>query len=247
MYLSKNHEDSALIADETRKQFFDHYAPHIPAGAWLDRIFYGLYKELFTEYDELVRAATQGSPISSIAFHTRNLFELWVWTHHCLADDKNAKKLYDDAARDGRDLLDRHATWAAEAGSTNAVDSFNDAKDRLSKAAAASGVDDINGNYDNVGQIAKQYPELKDYPIAFKTLSKFAHPTALNIVGLPPKAEELKPVFFDQGCLAFTKAVVQLAKRLVSPRQLRLYLIPLKQKETLLNGFFILEDKLNTL
>jgi hypothetical protein len=126
--------------------------------------------------------------IDSVAQAMRNLLELCIWTEFCGMSEANAKRFYDDAARDMRDMLE-----AVQSVYTS-VNKEPEARlagmiDGLKTDAPKFDIDDIEAEYMSVnnaaGVVGKQHPHAKFY----KAASKFAHPTALLLcMNDPPPA-----------------------------------------------------------
>lgn len=123
----------------------------------------------------LSRSKRRGD-IAVVAWLTRNLVELRVWVEYCAMSDDNALEFCDDAVRDlielnrkipGLDATTRAELDAAQAAlpSSKATHKFKDVKE----AASEAGLDQF-------------------YRTNFKSLSKFAHPTALSVMATPEDA-----------------------------------------------------------
>ena len=116
--------------------------------------------------------------IDSVAQAMRNLLEVCIWTEFCGTSETNAKRFYDDAARDMRDLME-----AVQSVYTS-INKEPERKlagmmDDLKTNAPKFDVDDIEARYMLVnsaaGVVGKQLP----HAMFYKAASKFAHPTAL--------------------------------------------------------------------
>lgn len=212
-------EENIAIADyfynsvqaDLVKQFNNKFGATIPSKAWRERILYGFGEQSFSEYKELKFSYDNGRSLSAIAFHSRNLLELKIWVHHCLADEKNLRSFFEDAGRDGRQLIDAFVNW--EGVNSELGQQAKAARDKLEESAKNHGVESIDGTYQSVGNVANLYPELSSYyKVPNKMLSKFAHPTALTILGLPnTDVIRLKDSFYNLGCICFSAATRALA------------------------------------
>ena len=198
------------------KIYNNDYPTGIPSENWQQRIIYGFAEQIFSEYDELAKQYRNSAALSSVAFHARNLLELLVWVIHCLASEENLRRLYEDAGRDGRELLDVFQKWTEAWKSDFGSEQIDEARNRLKASAEEKGVSTIDGSYKSVGAIAALYPKLDSYyKMSNKVLSKCAHPTALTIVGVPNEAiKQLKDSFWGLGCFWFCASIRPIGMRL---------------------------------
>jgi hypothetical protein len=129
-----------------------------------------------------------------------------VWCVYCTKSADNAYRLYVDAGRDATDIYDAFA----KRGSENAMESswlepLAGAKRDIAQGALACGIESLKGRYKNVREAAGECGLGGTFRPAYLLLSKFAHPTAMQIVA--PSADAMKDAqrdfFFGQGCLFF--------------------------------------------
>ena len=82
---------------------------------WHFVLFSSLCFQVFSEY-LLLKSAYEGQkrrhePL--LAWRARNLLELSVWAIYCCRSEQNARRLYEDAGRDPRDLFGAFEKWGA--------------------------------------------------------------------------------------------------------------------------------------
>jgi hypothetical protein len=186
---------------------------------WSVQLLASLCYQVFSEYLSLKRAHEEKcSEASLLAWRTRNLLELSVWCLYCSKSRENARRFYEDAGRDVFGIFSAFTKWAvATAQGPNMVDLFTDAKQELSERAASDGIESLDGPYKKVHEAAKECGIGDPFSFSYRMLSKFAHPTAMQI--LAPLDEEKsvhqRDYFFSQGCLFFTGAFVALEGELL--------------------------------
>lgn len=182
-----------------------------PEDNWRLIVFSSLCYKVFSEYLHLeaAYAEKQRGDVSLLAWRARNLLELSIWSIYCCESEQNAHCLYEDAGRDGRELLAAFEKWGGATGQpVDWIREFAKAKQDLSKQAADLGVENLDQDYKKVSDAARSCGMENQYRIANKVLSKFAHPTAMQIISSSDgeKANQLRDSFFSQGCLFFSGA-----------------------------------------
>ncbi|PPD20547.1 MAG: hypothetical protein CTY30_04245 [Methylocystis sp.] len=141
--------------------------------------------------------------------------ELSVWSTYFTKNKENARRLYEDAGRDVLDILSSFEKWGrATEQSSDWVMPLTGEMQNLSQRAAAQGIEILEGPYKRVAQAASDCGSgfSNHFSLCYKMLSKFAHPTAMQILGAPDEAKHAlqRACFFSQGCLFFTGAFVAL-------------------------------------
>ena len=181
---------------------------------WHVHLFGSICYQVLSEYHRLESAYSaerENAPL--LAWRARNLLELSVWATYFVTSRENARRLYEDAGRDILDLVSAFEKWGqATAQSTDWLGPLASGKQDLSLRAAAEGIDTLEGSYKRVADAAKDCGMGDHFAVSFKMLSKFAHPTAMQILGAPDEGRDAlqKDCFFSQGCLFFTGAFVAL-------------------------------------
>jgi len=186
-------------------------------NAWYVQIFGSLCYNVFSEYllIKSAHAEKRRGDASLLAWRARNLLELSVWSMYCAKSRDNARRLYEDAGRDELDLFKAFKAWGtATAQSTDWIDAFTSAGQDLSQRAASEGIETLDGSYKRVNDAAGECGFWDHFRLSFKMLSKFAHPTGMQILAPLDEAKDTlqRDVFFSQGCLFFTGAFVELER-----------------------------------
>lgn len=181
---------------------------------WHVQLLGALCYQVFSEYHQLENAyGFLGENTSLLAWRARNLLELSVWSTYFVKSKEHARRLYEDAGRDVLDLLSAFEKWGqATAQPIDWLNPLANGKQDLSQRAAAQGIETLEGPYKRVTEAAKDCGMSDHFSLSFKMLSKFAHPTAMQILGVPDEARHAlqNDCFFSQGCLFFTGAFVAL-------------------------------------
>lgn len=182
---------------------------------WYVQLFGSLCYQVFSEYCLLENAYAEkrDRDASLLAWRARNLLELSVWSMYFTKSRENARRLYEDAGRDVLDILGAFEKWGhATVQSTDWLERLATGKQDLSHRAASEGIETLEGSYNRVADAANDCGIKDHYALSFKMLSKFAHPTAMQILGASDEAKYAmqRDYFFSQGCLFFTGAVVAL-------------------------------------
>ncbi|MGO4569333.1 DUF5677 domain-containing protein [Rhizobium sp. 2YAF20] len=181
---------------------------------WYVQLFGALCCQVFSEYHQLETAYSDGRENASLlAWRARNLLELSVWSKYFTTSRVHARRLYEDAGRDVLDLFSAFEKWGqATAQSTDWLGPLASGKQELSQRAAAEGIETLEGSYKSVAKAAEDCGISDHYRLFFKMLSKFAHPTAMQILGVPDEARHSlqRDFFFSHGCLFFAGAFAAL-------------------------------------
>ncbi|HWR17349.1 MAG TPA: hypothetical protein VN577_21140 [Terriglobales bacterium] len=180
-----------------------------PDNAWWVQTLGGLLAQTFGEYLALKRAyADTKSDPSLLAWRARNLLELSVWCLYCTKNRDNTRRLY-EVGRDVMELLNAFTKWGTATTKDAAwLDIFKGAKQNLSRSAAKDGVTSLDDPFKAVREAAEECGLGEHFRVANKMLSKFAHPTAMQILAIPDdqRVAMQRDMFFSYGCLYFTGA-----------------------------------------
>jgi hypothetical protein len=186
---------------------------------WCVQLFSSLCFLVFSEYLSLKRAHDlKRDEASLLAWRARNLLELSVWCLYCSKNRENARRLYEDAGRDVLGIFSAYTKWGvATSQDPEWVDLFTGAKQELSQRAATDGIATLDGPYKQVSDAAKESGIGEHFALSYRMLSKFAHPTAMQILAPfdESKTAQQKDLFFSQGCLFFAGAFVALEGQLL--------------------------------
>lgn len=181
-------------------------------NGWWVSLFASLCSQNFMEYLALKHAyeSTRNGDTAVLAWRARNLLELSIWSTYCAQNRENARRFYEDAGRDVRETLDAFSKWgAATAQAPDWLNPLAAAKQDLAeRAKRLEAISSLEGPYQKVIDAAKECGLLDHFRLAFKMLSKFAHPSAMRIMAQPDDEREAlqRDCFFSLGCLFFTGA-----------------------------------------
>ncbi len=194
-----------------------------PAGrSWVQMVA-SLCASTFSEYLSLKRAFDDPKSDSSLlAWRARNLLELSVWSIYCSRSRENTLRLFADGGRDVLNLFAAFERWTqivnkAPVGRAD-LEVVGREKQELAERAALQGIESLEGAYMQVSDAAREIGMGANFAVANKMLSKFAHPTAMQILAPPGEPEKLalqKQLFFSHGCLFFKGAFDALEAQLI--------------------------------
>jgi hypothetical protein len=153
--------------------------------SFIPAISYIRLHNLLKYYRRTLDDVSENGDIAYIAWLARNILELKVWVHYCSASTENVQEFSDDAVRD---LVDLNKT-------NDAIDSEHRAQ--IDELASMIEQDKATTKYKRVSDAAKDC-KIAGYEEAFKTLSKFAHPTAMTIFA-PSKSTLLRSLIVDSA------------------------------------------------
>jgi hypothetical protein len=177
---------------------------------WQVQLLSALCFQVFSEYLRLKDARTaEHTDPSLLAWRARNLLELSVWSAYFAKSRENAWRLYEDAGRDAKNVLDIFENWGQVVGPpADWLSLIADSKNDLRRRAASQGIESLDGGYMRVEDAAGECG-LKDmFKTMNKMLSKFAHPTAMQILGnADGEKQSLQgDTFYALGCCFFLGA-----------------------------------------
>lgn len=190
-------------------------------NGWWWQLFAGLCNQTFSEYLALKDAYQdrKNGDVALLAWRSRNLLELSVWATYCAKSRENARRLYEDAGRDTREVFEALIAWGTKtAQGTDWLTPIKNAKQDLAQRALSDGTESPDGRYKEVRGAAKECGIGEQFSVSYKMLSKFAHPTAIQILAAPDEARETlqREVFYSNGCLFFLGAFNALEGQLLS-------------------------------
>jgi hypothetical protein len=184
---------------------------------WFVELLAGLGNQIYGEYSALVSAYNLKEPKDPalIAWRARNLLELSIWASYFASNRDNARRLYEDAGRDVKDLTETFLKWGKATGqSSDWLEPLQREKDDVTRRAAAEGIESLDGKYTQVARAAEECGLKEQYVVYYKLLSKFTHPTAMQILGISDEAKQnlQRDYFFSQGCLFYAAAIKVIEK-----------------------------------
>lgn len=184
-------------------------AKPVSGNEWQVQLFGGLCFQVLREYQNLHYAyAIPNSEPSLLAWRARNLLELSVWSVFFAMNRDNALKLYKDAGRDVKNILDGFEKWGQTNGPQESwLGQIANARIELELRAAAEGINDLEKPFMRVAKAAVECG-LTGYPTMNKFLSKFVHPTAMQILDVIDNRRKAlqRGRFYEIGCCSFLGA-----------------------------------------
>ena len=154
--------------------------------AWHLDLWQHLISEFGLVYKPLV-ASCEEKDIRASAWLARNLLELNIWLSYCVRSRDDAKRFYDDKARDMFDFLNHMEvlTNLADRPELLMTDLIEGTRKRIADEAETDGCEDIDETYQRVYSAAKEMGLGAFFGSLNKILSKFAHPTAMMVFSFP--------------------------------------------------------------
>jgi len=182
---------------------------------WYVQIYGQLCAQVFAEFFALDREFKEAryGDVSLLAWRSRNLLELSIWSHFLAKGRKNARQLYEDAGRDADDLLTVFEKWGQNHGETAEwFELIATAKTDLTNRAAADDIAGLNRRYMRVDKAAEECGLADNYKVMSKVLSKVVHPTAFLILVINDDTQiaQQRELLYGFGCLFFGAAFVVL-------------------------------------
>jgi hypothetical protein len=142
----------------------------------------GLLQLLKTAIENELTALNNETALPLIAWRSRNILELAVWTGYCGKEEDNAKEFMLDSVRDLDGLLD----MPQEVGGARTA-SFKAIRDELRRDAASDGLG-MTDPFTQVSKAAKDIGRLTEFRYYNRVLSKFVHPTSLMVMNVLSEA-----------------------------------------------------------
>jgi len=172
---------------------------------WQLDLWQHLIYEFFLSYNALAAWCQEGN-IAGSAWMTRNILELVVWVAFCARSRDDAKRFYDDKARDTFEFLDaiEGLTKLLDERDTNVSSLLDETRKRIAVRAEAEGYENIDETYQRVKEAAQQVGLGPFFLSMNKLLSKFAHPTAMMVFSFPDEPSR------TQFCVFFIAAATVL-------------------------------------
>jgi hypothetical protein len=167
-------------------------------SVWRRDLVWKLMQSVARVGSDLLAATESPEALPSVAWNARNMVELAVWNRYCGKSEKNARRFHEDAYRDMKGIFLSLDQLHKLVGSRYELET--DAHEKLDHLAQTKlGLDSIDAGYERVSSAAKAVG-LSEWYFATNTyLSKFAHPTAVLVIGIMHQTEMLKDM--QSGCL----------------------------------------------
>ena len=178
--------------------------------AWYWMLVAQLMLCLDDSHSRLMQTYTERSPESdlsrahTLAWITRDILELSVWTYCCISSRQQARAFYEDQNRDAVDLSFAFLRLLKMA-ETNPQLAQSVAF--IENALQSLSPDDAK--YTRLQNVAQTMPNGEGYRLLNKICSKFAHPTAL-VVGMiqgHPMKEFAEDVFLALGTVMYDTSI----------------------------------------
>jgi hypothetical protein len=147
---------------------------------WYIEVFMGVLMETVRSYEEL-KDGLACQRLGRLAWASRNLLELKVWSWYVTAARENARRLYDDRFVDAADLMRRFdGLFAAFPNLEAFVPSYQVFREKVTNARQQCGLADQN-SYLKVSKVAKEVGLDTEFSALNTVLSKLVHPTAFSL------------------------------------------------------------------
>jgi hypothetical protein len=170
-----------------------------PDSAWCGDLFLKLMQSVARVGSDLLAATESPEALPAVAWNARNMVELAIWSQYCGRSEKNARRFHEDALRDLKGLVNSHGQMQKFMGTRYEHEQL--AHEMLDHVAQTTlGLDSIDAEYMSVSSAAKEVGLSGWYSPINKFLSKFAHPTAVLVIGIMHQTEILKDM--QSACLA---------------------------------------------
>jgi hypothetical protein len=124
-------------------------------NAWYIKLFISLCYNVVSEYllIKTAHAEQHKGDVSLLAWRARNLLELSVWAMYFSKSKENARRLYEDAGRDVRDLFGAFKAWGEKTAQSDA-----DWLNAFSQRAALAGIETLDGSYKRIADVSTRAP-----------------------------------------------------------------------------------------
>jgi len=134
------------------------------------------FRHVIKENTDQLHSAMKSGNLNAIAWLTRNLLELAIWSSYCLRSETNAKQFVLDSSRDAHDAIN------VPDGIFSETLSFREIRAQSIESARQDGFETLDQDYKAVSAAAKEIGMSQEFRDFNKLLSKFAHPTALSVI-----------------------------------------------------------------
>ena len=188
---------------------------------WYADVLQGLWRESVSEFSAIRRdyQNPQDRDVSLLAWRARNILELVTWCMHCVRHTNNARRLYEDAGRDVRDIAKAFLKWGTLINQPKDwVDGPQRVVDSVESQAQSVGIESLDGPFVRVSDAAKDCGFDASFAVANKLFSKLAHPTAMMILGALDEGSIAKQrdAIFGNACVLFLGTFEVLDRRVTS-------------------------------
>ncbi len=168
-----------------------------PEQMWFANLLTALLNSTLREYRHLKIGFEKYTGL--LAWATRNLLELYIFTQYVLVSEDNARRFVGDRLIDGLEIFESFRAWQivinCEA-DTTAVD------ETISMARAQMDVEGVSGQkFLKTSALAKAVGMEVEYAHFNKVCSKLVHPTAWSVLAMNDEGEldQMRPILFFAG------------------------------------------------
>ena len=190
-----------------------------PDAKWWLKVTSSLAAQLSSEYLRLQQSYRDAvAEPTRLAWQARNLLEISVWCTYCMKSTDNSRRFYEDAGRDVKGIIDEFEKWGiAHSMDASWMECFRGVREDLARRAAEVGILSFDGSYERVHDAAKSCGLEAHFRMTYRFLSKFAHPTAMQIIGKADPAMRAlqKDLFLSHVALFFAGGFSALEDRVV--------------------------------
>lgn len=174
---------------------------------WYAEVLQCIWLESVSEFRAIERdfLNPHDRDVSLLAWRARNLHELVVWCMY-VKSPENAQRLRADARRDVRDIAQAYRNWGQ---STDQPQDWLDGPQRVidgvNAQAQSVGIESLDGQYQKVHNAAAACRFDANFKVANKLYSKFAHPTAMMVLGVleEESLSRWREVIYGKACISF--------------------------------------------
>jgi hypothetical protein len=166
-------------------------AAHVEATASPAQDFRTIVHSLLLRTDEQLErllGSFEEACLPLLAYATRNLLELLIWTAYVLKSNENTSRFAQDWLLDAIGLLEGLEGWhLAHGGVPSELTSTTKTLEDLRTQRTGWGLD--NARYLRVAEVARDLGLQEEYDNLFKVYSKIVHPTSWSILGMEKKLD----------------------------------------------------------
>ena len=130
-------------------------------------------------FAEDLQDAYEKKRVMTVSWIARSLLEIFVWVQYCNVSEANAKRFFEDVARDFHGYC--KALEKLNVDQQPGIDRSRDLVKRFSESAISEGIKDVADGYKDVRDAAAEIGVGSFYAGLNKIYSKLAHPTALAL------------------------------------------------------------------
>jgi hypothetical protein len=165
-------------------------------------------------YAEDLNSTYQAKRTDSLAQAMRNLLEIHIWTHFC-ATEPNAKRFFDDAARDMRELFEPMQALYTKVNDKPEQRIAASLTELITRGTNEFGIPEIEAGYTQLNNAAAVVGKQFEHAKFCKAASKFAHPTSLLFSMREPQ-DDVRSSMYEIGSIAACSCIDNVTKAIQS-------------------------------